>query len=463
MDNSSVRSIMYESPITYRHGSNRKASSLNPRNKNVRSNITSTIIKKNWIRPQVERIPHFYPLEQTHRILHNIELDEITKNLCECFHALSIQARFKERPARAALLTPEFIEINLYLWKVGTAGSICVELQRGQGDRAVFHRRYAKYILQAASGNVPTNNEQHDFHNHSNNERLTKSILRTRTEYSSSTTKDQESFLRSAKFTTSLIRSDRIETKILGMESLCILTDSRKTNLDISLYVSRAIIFGGHPYYDQNIDHFARTVHEFVTKMIQIQYIDDKEFEDAIMEVEYDSDDDDEYFGNEIDEARPRECIRVKNTIQNYGLVALSNALETLTMSLSIGPEATNTHLNNTNRASSDRPLNINKTFLTDDRFCKIPLNNKVEPNENLLISLLKEVDCAISRPHNACLAAKCLHLFCRLSDGVIICARLKSASGLEITRHAEEIGKATNVRLWQECKGLRLVLCDDQ
>jgi len=401
------------------------------------SNIN--ISKNSWVNHQVTLIPGFYLLERTHRIINKIQIEEIKENLCKCFHTLSTQAKYEEMPVGAALLTPEYIEMHVYLWKVRDNG-ICVEVQRRQGDSIIFYR-YAKYILQAAVGNFAANNNL-DFHSKA---KFTKNLLRS--QFSG-----KESLSRSLEQAASLIWSDRIDARILGMERICMLTDPRKMDFNAALSVSRALIFGKHNSEEDGPD-FARITFDFIIKMVQTRFSDDEELQD-MMTTEYSSDGEDNgnaYFGHE---EKPQEFIGAERRLENYGLIILSNALETLSVFYRTGSEAGKTHFIDNKQGSS----NNNKLHGNITQICKISFE---KTQRHILITLLKVANCAISRPHNACLAIKSLRFLCCLSKKN--CEHLKSESGLEMTIHAEEIGRVTNARLQNECEKLRLELWDNQ
>jgi len=376
--------------------------------------------KGNFINPQLEPFPAFYHLERTHKVIRsNISIQKIISNLHKCFQTLSIQAGYDKKRAGTVLITPEHIKIYLHFWKIGCDSDISVELQRCQGDTIIYHR-YAKLILQAASGNLPEN-KSYNFCLHP----IKKRII---------TISSDTVILKQLETASNLVKSDRVDAMILGMESLTILTDSRKTKSDVALYVSRVVVHE-HPLHHDQKATFLRTIHNFVMETVQNRF--SEEFEDRMSTLK----DDDEYLEAENnDEMNPQTCLRIENILHNYGLRILSNALETLNY-------------------SNDKITDL----MGDKKLSDLVLKTT---QKDVLLSLLKEVDNAISRPHNACLAAKCLHLICT-SSKVAHANLLKnvstSAALLEIFMHAEEVGKATNLRLQKESEQLRQFLCDNQ
>lgn len=393
--------------------------------------------KRTWENPKLKPIPNYYPLESSNRVLneHEFELSEVTSNLSEAFRVLGIQTKYFESPAGAALLTPELVEIYLYLWKKGN-GQICIEVQRRRGDSVTFYR-YARQILEAASGDFDVS-EYTDFSS-SHYLRAAEKLLKTEMTNSS---KEREESLMSIELAANLLQKERLDARILGMESLCILTDPRKTCLNTAILVSRAVILGRH----SGEDHYAcRLIHEFVLNIVQKRCMSD---EDSLLEdmiVDYDSDDDEDYFmeDEERDAQKPSEYFETVQTCINHGLRILSNAWEVLTTfeSLETEPEKTSTG-----------QLSSSATLV--DTFREI---SYAITHEDILTTLLMEVFRAESKAHNACLAGKCLKIMCQSS--ITARASTKNLHGLQYAAHAEEIGKVTNARLQEVFGELRQIL----
>lgn len=398
------------------------------------------IIKKSWANPQLRPIPNYYPMERSSRILnlneHEHKLEEITGNVSECFRVLGIQAKYFESPAGAALLTPEQVEIYLYLWKAGGGKQVCVEVQRRRGDSVTFHR-YARHILEAASGDF----DPAEYKDYSDSHYLKAAEKLIRTELTKATDQRQESLI-AIELAAGLIKKDRFDARILGMESLCILTDPRKTNLNTALLASRAVLFGVQK--DEQNPMF-RNIHEFVLNVVQKRCMGDEESLLEDMVVEYDSDDED-YFDDEEerDETKPPEYHDSMKTLVNYGLTIITNSWEVLTTfeSFDSEPETTDGH-----------PLSVDTAVAEFHRI------SSDLTHTDILTSLLMELGRAESKAHNACLAAKCLRLLCQSSHEAR--ERTKALSGLQRASRAEEVGKETNARLERESADLFRVLQD--
>jgi len=397
-------------------------------------------VKGTWENPTLRPIPSYYPLESSNRVLneHEFGISEVTSNLSEAFRVLGIQTKYFESPAGAALLTPELVEIYLYLWKTGNGKKICIEVQRRRGDSVTFYR-YARHILEAASGDFDAS-EYNDYSD-SNYLRAAEKLLRTELTNSS---KEREASIMSIELAADLLRKDRLDARILGMESLCILTDPRKTCLNTALLVSRAVILG--KYCGEEHDAFP-AIHEFVLNIAQKRSMSDEEALIEDMIVDYDSDDDDEdYFmdDEERDGEKPPEYCEAMHTCANHALRILCNAWEVLTTfeSFEAEPEKTTTE------------QHLDPSSMLVEKFHEVSFSFT---HEDILTTLLMEVNRAESKAHNACLAGKCLKILCSSSSAAR--DHTKALFGLESATRAEEIGKVMNARLQAVCGGLREVL----
>jgi hypothetical protein len=320
-------------------------------------------------------------------------------------------------------LTPEQIEIYLYLWN--TPEGICVEVQRRRGDSVTFHR-YARSILEAASGDY----EETTVADDSLYLKAAEKLLRT--ELASTSHEDAFS---AVEIAATLLQKDRLDARVLGMESLCILSDPRKTNLKTAVLVSRALVLGSNEHES------LQCIHEFVLHMIQRRTMVDEEFfiRDMVVD-DYDSDDE-EFFAEERQEGKPLEYQDSITTMVNYGFTILANAWEVLTTFESYHGEPESTSVQH----STD-------TLVAHFHKACLDLTHT-----DVLTTLVHEIQRCEVRAHNASLAAKCLRLVCQASAE----ARYRCKHGLESVQRAEQVGKATNVRLERECAQLRAILSE--
>jgi len=359
---------------------------------------------------------------------------------------LGVQTKYIESPAGAVLLTPELVEIHLYLWKsisaTTTKQQIYVELQRRRGDAVIFYN-YARSILNAASSSADSFEKSYHATTTQNelNYRYRAEIRLFQTELTMFEDDDSvvES-LRSIEIAADLLQKDRLDARILGMESLSVLTDPSKTCWNTARLTSRAVLLFG-----STSDHYAFSViQDFILNIVQNRCMPD---EDSIMDglMEYDSDDDDEdYFTKGAGEEgyRGKSCVYydAMHTFVNYGLKIVFNALHVLTTSF-----------------DTDKIENQLDNRSIVENFLQISLKFSSRNNQQgILATLLMEVGRAEFNPHNACLAGKSLTIICQLSST----ARLRIIKeGFEIVTRAQEIGKVTNFKLQEVCGELQQVL----
>eukprot|EP00547_Thalassionema_nitzschioides_P001784 CAMPEP_0194216100 /NCGR_PEP_ID=MMETSP0156-20130528/18287_1 /TAXON_ID=33649 /ORGANISM="Thalassionema nitzschioides, Strain L26-B" /LENGTH=460 /DNA_ID=CAMNT_0038944779 /DNA_START=166 /DNA_END=1548 /DNA_ORIENTATION=+ len=389
-------------------------------------------IKATWENPKLRPIPKYYPLESSCKAFHENELLQVLSNLSEAFRMLCVQAKYFESPAGAALLTEELVEIYVYLWKTSEKKEIYVELQRRRGDAVTFHR-YARSILNAASCGDSLE-KIHTLQNESSQ------YLRSATKLFQRelpTCDDDVSSLQAIELAADLLQKDRLDARILGMESLSVLTNPCKTCWNTARLASRAVLFGSNDH------HAFCVIQEFILNIVQNRCMPD---EDSMMEglIDYDSDDDEEedYFMKGSEEERyrekPSEYYAIMNAFVNYGLKIVANALQVLTTSL------------DTDKTAEELdPRNIVEQFLQ--------ISLEFSPKQDILTTLLIEVGLAESRPHNACLAGKSLKTMSQFSTAARL--RTKTLRGFETVSRAEEIGKVTNFRLQEVCGELQQVL----
>jgi hypothetical protein len=393
-------------------------------------------IKKCWADPKLRSIPKYYPLERSNRILdeHEHNLEDILANLSDCFRVMGFQAKYLENPAGAALLTPEQVEIYLYLWKTGHGKQYCIEVQRRRGDSVTFHR-YARHILEAASGDFDAT----EFKDFTDSKYLKAAEKLLRNDFVKNVNEREES-VASIEMAAGLIKKDRFDARLLGMESLCILTDPRKTSLKTALLASRAVIFGAVKEEEGN--HCFREIHEFVLNVVQNRCMGDEDSFLQDMIVEYDSDDDDMFEdGEERDEAKPPEYYDSMKTFVNYGLTILANSWEVVS----------------TFESFESEPETTGASYSVHSAVAEFHRTAYELTHTDILTSLLTELGRAESKAHNACLAAKCLRILCQSSDDAR--DRTKSLYGMESASRAEQIGNATNARLERESAQLLLAL----
>eukprot|EP00540_Astrosyne_radiata_P023288 CAMPEP_0116831610 /NCGR_PEP_ID=MMETSP0418-20121206/5438_1 /TAXON_ID=1158023 /ORGANISM="Astrosyne radiata, Strain 13vi08-1A" /LENGTH=380 /DNA_ID=CAMNT_0004460891 /DNA_START=685 /DNA_END=1827 /DNA_ORIENTATION=+ len=369
-------------------------------------------------------------MERSNRILSLAEypLETITESVADCLRVMSVQAEYLNEPAGAALFTPEQVEMHLYLWKSGE--NVCVEIQRRRGDSVAFHR-YARHILDAAGSDFDST-EFHDYgdsHYLKAAEKLLKRELRT-------PAIGREESTVSLELTASLLEKDRLDARLLGMESLCILTDPRKTHMNTALLASRAVLLGTASEaesagFEEDQAAFGK-IHEFLVHLIQKRaMIDEDDLLDG-MDVDYDSDDEDFFGGEEKQDGRPPEYTNTIKTMTQYALTILANSWEVVT-NFDVYSEEPET-------AKASSVATLVQQFLV-----KCAQQNDID----MAFSLLEEMNRAARKPHNACLAAKSLRIMLQASKETR--ERAVTLGAAACAKRAYEVGSASHARLESE------------
>jgi len=458
----------------------------------------------------IKTIPDYYPLERTHTIVSSKNIRTIViPNLRHCFRTLGIQVITTDGLG-ASLITKEYIDIHLYFWKMKnndfeTDSRVYIELQRRQGDSIMYHH-YVKQILKAATATNVTQDNGNDKNskynsdakegryspfstttifppplipkiNNSKNENTISNHDETRGSFDPSLESlynQQQKKKYSCcpiQMAIGLLKSKQLDSQMLGMESLCMLTDPSKTDRSIASQVSRDIIFGN------NNNDF---LHTFVFKMILLlqqpkegttQSRDDDEYDSDY----YDDDDDDASLSQQQNDNKDHDiwkllpniigCSRKNYSraiviLRHYALTILSNAWEVFychRQNLIQEEERNNEGGENLGATffSFSSAVTTTVTKITKDSNSKIKLpkqqynknyrhNNDDSSIMDLIIQVLwKDIACAHYQPHNACLAIKCLSFLFRFWQRYIL-----SEEEQCILERAKMVGKATNIRL---------------
>ena len=222
----------------------------------------------NWSPRQLRPVPAFYPMERSSRLCYECDLETVARRVSEANRLLSIHAVYCDETATASLLTSENVEMHLALWKtpvpeadgddsnnyarassVSTmpkSDGIVIEIQRRTGDSIAFHR-YSRYILDAAVGEfdvqalIDEEGADLDMVYSKRAQRLL-SVDTVSTGQESRT--ETENAIIAIEIAHGLVMKDRMDARQLGLESLCLLTDPKKTGLTTALLASHVVLLG---------------------------------------------------------------------------------------------------------------------------------------------------------------------------------------------------------------------------
>lgn len=401
--------------------------------------IAAPIDESNWSPTQVRFVPPYYPLERSNRLV-EFSLETVARRIAEANRILSIHAIYDNKNATATLLTSENVEMHLSLWKTSAKTGesanpegIVVEVQRRKGDSIAFHR-YSRLILDVAAGDIETNIDVAAGDNETNKVAKLKGdyldVLYSRNVQRLSDPKDSEAEYENAiiavEIAHGLIMKDRIDARQLGLESLCLLTDPKKTGVATALIASRVVLLGSL----QDIASSSSAPEEGLM-------VDETPFQEIrqtlLSLIQFKRIGDDELF-----EGDEPEHITV---LHNLALAVLANALDVIADD-GIHEQASSSEEGTVGRSRLDTSESISEKFLEDSLECS--------NNHEIMKTLISELGKASTKPHNACLSAKCLNSVCRAS--VKARKRAEDLGAKQVVESALKVGTKTHLKLEQEC-----------
>ena len=389
--------------------------------------------KSVWVCKNLRPVPAFYPLEKSSRFVDD-ELENVTERLAECLRVLSVQAEYNNDTASAYLITAENVEMHLSLWKTtGEQSGIIVELQRRKGDSIAFHR-YSRFILDAAIGDFDT---QGHIQTHGEDIEIvySKKVQRLLNVELSRGASEHENAVIAIEIAHGLLLKDRMDARQLGLESLCLLTDPKKTGITTALIASHVVLLGtsrgiqGLPLSaddDMIYDEAPfQAIREAILSLVQFGRLGD--------DIDFEDEDDGETI----------------SILHNLALAVLANALDVIENQdrFDQDPEETEKKLA-ANRVRTESASSIASDFLNE--------TNEISKTE-ILSTLIGELGKAAQKPHNACLSAKCIGSLCRASDEAR--RRAKELGAKNVVSTALDVGERTHLKLETQCKEVNKVL----
>jgi len=378
-----------------------------------------------WTPIKLRPVPAFYPLERSSRFVED-DLETVVARVSEANRLLSIHAVYCNKTATATLLTSENVEMHLSLWKtMGKQEGIVVEIQRRKGDSIAFHR-YSRCILDSAAGELDI--KEHVEKNGDDIDAVfSRKVQRLLTlEKQSDSTSEAENAIIAIEIAHGLVMKDRIDARQLGLESLCLLTDPKKTGYKTAVIASRVVLLGSAQDIDSGASEEAllcdetpfQEIRQALLSLIQFRRIGDSD----------DFDDEDTEESEHI------------TVLHNLALAVLANALAVMTDdddSVSSSPEEESMR-----RERLDTSESVSERFLEDSLECS--------ENREIMKTLISELGKANLKPHNACLSAKCIGSLCRASDKAR--KRAKELGAKTVVQTALEVGTRTHLKLEREC-----------
>ena len=354
-------------------------------------------------------------------------MDDVVDRVSEANRLLSIHAVYCNKTATATLLTSENVEMHLSLWKTtGKQEGIVIELQRRKGDSIAFHR-YSRCILDSAAGELDI--KEHVEKNGDDIDAVfSRKVQRLLTleKPRDSAASEAENAIIAIEIAHGLVMKDRIDARQLGLESLCLLTDPKKTGYKTAVIASRVVLLGSAQDIDASPEEALlcdetpfQEIRQALLSLIQFRRIGDSDdFEDD-------------------EDSEESEHITV---LHNLALAVLANALDVMAdedADSIASPEEVPV-----GRSRLDTSESISERFLEDSLECS--------DNREIMKTLITELGKASKKPHNACLSAKCIGSLCRASEKAR--KRAKELGAKDIVRTALEVGTRTHLKLEREC-----------
>jgi len=425
----------------------------------------------NWVPTALRPVPAFYPLEKSSRLVEDDTPSEIAKRVSECLRTLSVHAVYDNDTA--SLLTAENVEMHLSLWKT-PAGSptqgVVVELQRRNGDSLAFHR-YSRPILDAAVGLIeggvaaagggrlrkPTlsggsSGSGRDLADDVIYSKKVQRLLAMEMGKNHDL-QEHENAIIAIEISHGLLVKDRMDARQLGLESLCLLTDPRKTGYVTSVLASHVVLLGTTQGVE--IPGVSDEKSDVIVDEGPFQEIRDK----VLALVQFSRIGDDDHDGDDaMDTAAASVDAEHMTLLHNLALLALANALDVIE-----NPEKY-CELDSTNEPEDTKPAARLRTASSSDVANEFLHQSEGLSKKDLLSTLISELGKASHKPHDATLSAKCLGSLLRASDEAR--RRAKELDAKTVVSAALDVGVRTHLKLETECKkvvnALEQQLADD-
>jgi hypothetical protein len=418
-------------------------------NPQAAGNTTTTAVTSAIWKPQELRtVPAFYPLEKSSRLVEDDTAAAVAARLSDCLRQLSIHAVYSNDTA--CLMTAENVEMHLSLWKsppTSPQQGIVVELQRRSGDSIAFHK-YSRTILDAALGLLDANvllEMEDDVVYSKKVQRLLLSELRK----NSADKEEHETAVQAIEIAHGLLMKDRMDARVLGLESLCLLTDPRKTGFITSLLTSHVVLLGStqgveipgldSALADQDAEEGPfQEIRAGILNLVQFKRIGSEDDDDF-------TNDDDGTMMDTVDKEH-------MTLLHNLALAVLANALDCVEH-----PERRDLGDHSSSTLGDEKPRPRMRTASSTEVANEFLQQTEELSKKEILSTLISELGKAADKPHNAVLSAKCIGSLCRASDEAK--KRAQELGAKQVVSTALEVGIRTHLRLETECERVVTVL----
>jgi len=383
-----------------------------------------------WSPVSLRTIPAFYPLEKSSRLVEDETGPAVASRLADCFRTLSIQALYDNEAGTASLVTAENVEMHLSLWKTppnNPQDGILVELQRRSGDSIAFHR-YSRTILDAAMGLIEVDEIPAEMLDDVMYSKRVQRLLTS--ELQNQDSQEHENAIIALEIAHGLIMKDRMDARTLGMESLCLLTDPKKTGILTATLASHVVLLGS----TQGVEIPGVESEKASILMDETPF---QEIRDSILSLVQFSRIGAEEEDDDVEQSADSEHLTL---LHNLALAVLANALDVIENPDRYQPDPEDTKPRSRLRTASSNEV-ANEFLQQTDELSK----------KELLSTLIAELGKASQKPHNATLSAKCIGSLCRASDEAK--RRAKELGAKNVVSTALDVGVRTHLKLETECK----------
>ena len=368
---------------------------------------------ESWTNPQMIPASIYHCAD-----MHSLEFplsqwEAVTERVPRVLRAMSIQANYINEPMSATLQTMDNVEFRLCFWKCRPNSNdhgepkFMVEVQRRRGDE-LSCSTYGRRILQAIQPNAPFDEndlKNDDYYTSLDIHQLRKAedVLRDAMQ-SARLPKEvfpspEQQAANSLEMVKMHLSSPRLDARRLGLESLSLMTDPRRTTLSASEAAAKAVLLGkaeegviasASPQFEESCKFIQRMVLRLVQKRA---YGDENLPSESTTPPMFQTQEwfpsDDEEFGKKI----APEYAEYMGHLFHLALQCLVNSIEVLVCC-----------------NSSETAAPMIEQFLKD---CT------KESGDDMLRTLVDCVTRATRKQHNAYLATKALADLAKSSDNV--------------------------------------------
>lgn len=189
---------------------------------------------------KVARLGLYHPLETSHAFFSAAIVSAVLSKLVDCFKTMSLRVNYHDSQVVADCQSLEQVEFRVNVWESRqNSDQAILEIQRVYGDCVIFCN-YAKTILSTITP---------DFQCRAPLRCLPMpTLLRAESTLQHVVGKSTEdSWLPALDIGHSLLYADLRDSRRLGLESLCIMTDSEKAGLEMARPASEVVLLGACP------------------------------------------------------------------------------------------------------------------------------------------------------------------------------------------------------------------------